>query len=108
MKLMNFIYQSNKARKIFEQKNPDERVQSVDPSKVIVSKKTFSGIDILRLNWFFSKRINVILTDNLISFENNKINKQLLSDEQITYFKTLFGLLTYQVVSFSYNNNQYY
>jgi len=60
------------------------------------------------MNWLTSKRTNTILTDDLICYGKNKIDKNSIENLKITYFNSFFNLLSYQVVCFDYNNLHYY
>jgi len=107
MKLMNFIYNTKKACKKFVKKNPEQRIIIAEPSKIIVSKNNKHN-NLLEMNWLTSKRTNVILTDSLICFGENNIDINAIKNLKITYFKSFFNLLSYQVVCFDYKNLHYY
>jgi len=106
MQLMNILYGTKRVCKKFDKRNPNERIIVAGPSKVIVSKNRNNNP--LELNWLISKRTNTILTDNLISFGENKIDKNAIKNVKITYFESFFNLLSYQVIYFDYNNLHYY
>jgi len=106
MKLMNILYRTKSVCKKFHNQNPDQRIIVAEPSKVIASTKHYSNL--LKMNWFVSKRTNSILTDSFIYIGKNKIDKNSVKNLKITYFKSFFNLLSYQVVCFDYNNLHYY
>jgi len=106
MRLMNILYGTRRICKKFEKRNPNGQIIVAEPSKVVISKNRNN--DLLKMNWLISKRTNTILTDNLICFGKNKIDKNTIKNVKITYFKSFFNLLSYQVVCFDYNNLHYY
>jgi len=106
MQLINVLYGTKRVCKKFDKRNPNERIIVAEPSKVIISKNRNNNM--LELNWLLSKRSNAILTNNLICFGKNKINKNAIKNVKITYFKRFFNLLSYQVICFDYNNLHYY
>src|SRR5690606_25655419 len=56
----------------------------------------------------FSKRTNIILTENLIAYGNTIIEREYISKEEITKFKTFFGLIKYQAIRFNFQDSFYY
>jgi len=103
---MSILYRTKSVSKKFQNQNPDQVIIVVEPSKVIVSTKYYSNL--LKMNWFVSRRTNSILTDSLICIGKDKIDKNSVKNLKITYFKSFFNLLSYQVVCFDYNNLHYY
>jgi|GEM_PF-1208882 len=106
MQLINILYCTKRVCKKFDKRNPNERIIVAEPSKIVISKNRNNNP--LELNWLLSKRTNTILTDNLISFGENKVDKNAIKNVKITYFKRFFNLLSYQVICFDYNNLHYY
>lgn len=108
MKVMKLLYSTDRVMSRFKQNFPNEDVVSIEPSKIIMSKKKISGVDILNLNWLLSKRTNIILTENFIAFGNTIIEREYISEQEITKFKTFFGLIKYQTIRFNFQDSYYY
>lgn len=103
---MRFFYRSSEAEKKVKTKFPAERILSVEPSKVIVIKSCKDKI--LDLNWLFSKRLNVVLTNDSVHIGNASLDRSLIKEPHIFHLSTFFGAIKYQVVRFNIEDEFYY
>ena len=80
-KCVDFFYMTGRARRKFERKNPDEKVFAADASKGIVTK---NNQDIKHgLDWVFSQRAVILLTDRKIVCGKWMISLDDISDARL-------------------------
>ena len=87
--LVDLIYGTERARRKFEQDNPNEKVLAADASKSIVTT-TNQGIQ-RGLDWVTSQRAVVILTDQKIVCGKWTIPLDTISSAQLLKINSLFG-----------------
>lgn len=75
----------------------------IEPTKLIITP-TLKTNNLLNLNWLFSKRLNLILTKNKLHLGEIIIDKDAISDPELVYYSSYFGLLKYQILKFRFNN----
>lgn len=106
MDIMKLIYRSNSVAREFSKKMPDERILSIEPSKVL-SNVNFNP-EVRKMNWLFSERKNTILTDNFLIYGKQIFKKKELREKKVILLKTFFNFISYQVISFRHNDRYYY
>lgn len=75
----------------------------IEPTKLIITSSLKTD-NHLNQNWLFSKRLNLILTENKLYLGNIVIDRSEISGPEITYYSSYFGLIKYQVFQFRFNN----
>jgi len=103
---MKLIYRSDTVAREFSKKMPNEKVLSVEPSKILLN--TNFHPEVRKMNWLFSIRKNTILTDNFLIYGKHVFKKDDLREVKVILLKTFFNLISYQVISFRHNNVYYY
>lgn len=86
-------------------KNINENIL-IEPAKLIITSK-LNLKNILNLNWLFSKRLNLILTSDILYLGKSIICLDDVKEVKITYYSSFLGLIKYQVLQFVYENNLY-
>lgn len=105
-KITYIFYGTYKIKRNFLKKSPNINLDFVFPAKIV--KSQFNIANHNKLNWIFSKRSNLIKTENFIQYENEVITLKELSKVEIINVATWFGLINYNILKFKHNKSYIY
>lgn len=99
-RLMKFFYRTNTVKN----NNPENTL--VTPSKILISNK--DTLKPRNLNWFFSKRANLIIKEDQFSFKNTVITREAILYIDVFEYESSFLTPRYTVLKVTTNTLIYY
>lgn len=99
-RLMKFFYRTNTVKN----NNPENTL--VTPSKILISNK--DTLMPRKMNWFFSKRANLIIKEDQFSFKNTVITREAIVHIDLFEYESSFLTPRYTVLKVTTNTLIYY